>query len=330
MKKQVKTEFLRWYSKNKRTMPWRRTKDPYKILVSEIMLQQTTVRVVIPYYERFLKLFPTAKALASAKEEDVLGAWAGLGYYSRARNLQKATKEVKKRGSFPKTYHDLLTLPGIGPYTAAAVASISFGEAVPAIDGNVIRVLTRLYDLDSDVTRSETKKTLFDLGTKLIEGQPPDQHNQAMMELGATICTPTKPSCLLCPFLKVCQSQKKGNTHLRPLKKPRKPQEPWAWDLFLVEKKGMIALVKGENGSPWLKNTYVLPGATRKLKNKPSKSAFTHSITHHKIFGSIEKKGLGILKNYGPVKWVPRSKIDSVGVSSVVFKAIKSLSGRES
>jgi A/G-specific adenine glycosylase len=320
--KQLQKQLLEWYRGQKRDLPWRQSKDPYAILLSEIMLQQTTVRVVIPYYQKFLKAFPTVVALARAPEEKVMALWSGLGYYSRARNLIKAAKEISKLKTFPDTFDELLKLPGIGPYTAAAVASIAFGQEVAAVDGNVIRVVTRLFDIDADVGSSAGKEKIAALATRLIKDQPPSEHNQAMMELGATICTTANPSCMLCPLMKHCQSRQNATTALRPIKRKNRRQEPWLWEMYLVRKGQKIALVKNENGTPWLKNTWVLPGCATQLKTSKAPPAdFRHSITHHKIFVKIHEKpeyDLTELK----CRWIRPDQIDSLGVSSVVQKAL--------
>ncbi|MDZ4677768.1 MAG: A/G-specific adenine glycosylase [Oligoflexia bacterium] len=315
----------KWYRANKRDLPWRKSQDPYKIWISEIMLQQTTVRVVIPYFEKFIKSFPTVKALANATEEKVLSHWSGLGYYSRAKNLHKAAKKISAQKYFPRTYIELLELSGIGPYTAAAIASIAFNEEVPTIDGNVIRVITRLFDISHDVNSRSGKEAIAHNAAVLIKNQNPSEHNQAMMELGATICLPQNPMCILCPVNKNCQSFKAHTMNQRPVKQKVRKQEPWLWTLYVVKKGNQLALVKNSNGTPWLKNTWVLPGEAKEWNNKtPPLCDFKHSITHHKIFVKIQHKKQKDLKNPNVV-WASAGEMKNLGVSSIVQKVLNLL-----
>lgn len=215
---QFRGSLLRWYAHHKRELPWRRDRDPYRIWVSEIMLQQTRVNAVIPYYDRFLARFPTVKALAFAEEQQLLAAWAGLGYYHRARNLQSAAKQIVNRGGFPRNYDDLRNLPGIGAYTAAAVSSIAFGSARAAVDGNVVRVLSRLLAEPGDVGSAATRLRFERIATELLDPNQPGEQNQAMMELGATICLPRQPQCLLCPVSAHCEARRSGRQKDFPVK----------------------------------------------------------------------------------------------------------------
>jgi A/G-specific adenine glycosylase len=199
---------LNWYEKNKRDLPWRRTHDAYRIWVAEIMLQQTTVATVIPYYERFLARFPTLRDLADAPRDDVLRWWAGLGYYARARNLHKAAQEVVKRydGSIPQNPQELGSLPGVGRYTVGAILSIAFNQEVPLLDGNVTRVLCRVFHVTGDPARSPALRRLWSLAEELIPKGKAREFNQAMMELGALVCTPT-PRCEVCPVGGLCEAK---------------------------------------------------------------------------------------------------------------------------
>ena len=197
-----------WYAKAKRDLPWRHTSDPYAIAVSELMLQQTQVATVIPFYERWLKVFPTWAVLADAKEHDVLKAWEGLGYYRRARNLQAMAKAVAGLGgAMTRSEEGLLALPGIGPYTSAAIGSICFGLPLAVLDGNVMRVLTRLLALSDDIALPKTRAKLQAVANEFLDRKDPSTHNQAMMELGATVCLPRKPMCLICPLQEDCRGR---------------------------------------------------------------------------------------------------------------------------
>jgi A/G-specific adenine glycosylase len=210
---------LTWYDHVKADLPWRRSTDPYFVWLSEIMLQQTQVNTVIPYFERFTAAFPTVEALAAAPLERVLKQWEGLGYYSRARNLHRAAGKIAALGEFPQTAEALEKLPGIGRYTAGAIASIAFNEAVPVVDGNVIRVLTRLYDIDRDTTTPAVQNELWDKAAALVPPDRPGDYNQAIMELGRTLCRPRAPQCPYCPLKTDCAAYDRGTQEQRPVKR---------------------------------------------------------------------------------------------------------------
>src|SRR6266699_3579300 len=220
-------QLLGWFREFQRDLPWRRTTDPYRIWLSEIMLQQTRVVAAIPYYQRFLQRFPDVRMLATAPQEEVLRWWAGLGYYSRARNLQKAAQEIvaKYGGEFPTRLKDLLALPGIGNYTAAAILSLAFGEKHAVLDGNVARVLARLGAIRGDLRESRQWQELQKTADRLLESKSPGDWNQAMMELGATLCTPKSPQCLLCPVAQSCEGRKLGIAELLPEKRKKRATE---------------------------------------------------------------------------------------------------------
>ena len=214
-------QLLDWFYQFRRDLPWRRTKDPYRIWISEIMLQQTRVAAVIPYYERFLAQFPDMRALAEAAEEEVLRYWSGLGYYSRARNLQKAAQLIVAHhaGEFPREATDVLALPGIGNYTAAAILSMAFGAKRAVLDGNVARVLARLGAIRGDLRESRRWRALQETAGKLLVPETPGDWNQAMMELGAMVCMPRAPQCLLCPVAKFCRARISGDPESFPEKR---------------------------------------------------------------------------------------------------------------
>src|ERR1700739_2036429 len=209
---EIRKRLLGWFRTYRRELPWRLNKDPYRIWLSEIMLQQTRVAAVIPYYERFLARFPDIHALATAPQEEVLRLWSGLGYYSRARNLQRAAQEIvaKHGGVFPRTEKDALELPGIGSYTAAAILSIAYGAKYAVLDGNVARVLARIFAIRGDLRDAKRWESLQESADALLEPKSSGDWNQAMMELGATLCTPQSPQCLLCPVAQFCQARKLG------------------------------------------------------------------------------------------------------------------------
>ncbi len=217
-------QLLGWFHQFQRDLPWRRTKDPYRIWLSEIMLQQTRVTAVIPYYENFLQRFPDVRALAAAPQEEVLRLWSGLGYYGRARNLQKAAQQIvaKHGGQFPARLEDVFALPGIGNYTAAAILSIAFGEKHAVLDGNVARVLARLGAIRGDLRESRQWQELQKTADRLLESKSPGDWNQAMMELGATLCTPKSPQCLLCPIAPFCAGRKLGVAESLPEKRKKR------------------------------------------------------------------------------------------------------------
>ncbi len=228
MSKTPSALLLNWYETVKRDLPWRRTRDPYRIWLSEIMLQQTRVETVKGYYARFLERCPTAAALAAAPEETVLKLWEGLGYYSRARNLQKAARTIMEehQGVFPSDYESILKLSGIGPYTAGAIASIAFGQAVPAVDGNVYRVASRFFGIREDVGIPSVQKRIRQLVQASIPADRPGDYNQALMELGATLCSPQRPRCDECPWQHLCDACREGDQDSLPVHEKKQAPKP--------------------------------------------------------------------------------------------------------
>jgi A/G-specific adenine glycosylase len=230
---------LGWYAASKRDLPWRRTRDPYAIWLSEVMLQQTRVETVIPYYERFLAAWPTVHALADAPVDDVLAAWSGLGYYRRARMLHAAARSIADAPAFPSTATALREVKGIGPYTAGAVASIAFDEAAPLVDGNVARVLARLFAVEDDVKSARGVAKMWALAGELVPGQEAGAWNQALMELGATVCVPRDPRCLLCPVQASCAARARGVERELPRVKKKAPPK--------VQRRLAIVATRGES-----------------------------------------------------------------------------------
>lgn len=257
---------LQWYPDHHRDLPWRRTRDPYAIWVSEIMLQQTRVAAVIPYYERFMNELPDVSALAAVSDDRLNLLWQGLGYYSRAKNLKRAAQIVCERyaGRMPNTYQALLSLPGIGSYTAGAIASIAYGERVPAVDGNVLRVYTRLLNDPSDVADPAVKSRVFDA---LKAVMPPDAgaFNQALMELGATVCVPNgQPLCETCPLKGICKAREEGTAGLLPNKRPKKPRSIENRTVFaLYDARAPLLLKRPDRGL--LAGLYELPNVSGTL-----------------------------------------------------------------
>jgi A/G-specific adenine glycosylase len=246
-----RTRILSWFAQYKRDLPWRRTRDPYRIWLSEIMLQQTRVAVVVPYYERFLETFPTLQSLARARTDRVLANWAGLGYYSRARNLQRAAKEMVARhaGNFPREYEAALALPGIGRYTAAAVLSIAYDQPHAVLDGNVARVLARIGALRGDLRAPATWRKLSATAQDLLARNAPGDWNQAIMELGATVCTPKSPRCAECPAEKWCRARKLGIADKLPTaRKKRATVEVALAAAVLLDSRGRTLLVRQSDG----------------------------------------------------------------------------------
>jgi A/G-specific adenine glycosylase len=237
---------LAWFAEFQRDLPWRRTRDPYRIWLSEIMLQQTRVAAAIPYYDRFLQRFPTVEALAVAPPEDVLRLWSGLGYYSRARNLQKAAQTIVAihGGVFPSDPEHVLALPGIGAYTAAAILSIAFQKKHAVLDGNVARVIARLNAVRGNLRANATWPELQNAADNLLAEQSPGDWNQAMMELGATLCTPRSPQCLLCPVSEFCEARKQGLADAIPEKRRKRATvEITLASLVLVDQRGKTLLL---------------------------------------------------------------------------------------
>ena len=216
-------QLLRWYDANRADRPWRRHPTPYHIWLAEVMLQQTQVDTVIPYYERFLAAFPSLEDLAAASLDDMLKLWEGLGYYSRARNLHRAARIVaaEMNGQLPSAAADLMRLPGIGRYTAGAISSIAFGQPVPILDGNLTRIFTRLQDIDGDIRQRESQEALWRLAEDWLPRERPGDYNQALMELGQRICRPRQPRCDICPIREHCKSYAAGTQSLRPHKSKR-------------------------------------------------------------------------------------------------------------
>ncbi|NLM14147.1 MAG: A/G-specific adenine glycosylase [Epulopiscium sp.] len=300
-------QLINWYKKFCRVLPWRENSDPYRIWLSEIMLQQTQVATVIDYFNRFIKSYPNVEALNQAKEEDVFKLWEGLGYYSRARNLIRCAKTIVEEynGIFPKDINKLKKLPGIGPYTAGAIMSIAYNEPVPAIDGNVMRVISRYRMLDVNI--SDTKiRSIFEKEVMALMGGSPREFNQALMELGATICTPKQPKCSECPVKEGCKAFKNETTEQYPVKLKKLQKKVMKMAVIILEHQGKMMIVKRPNSglmanlwgfpaipylpeSPkstvkqYMKDEFDLEVLVNEIKEGP-RHIFTHLIWEMQIF----------------------------------------------
>lgn len=315
---------INWYNENKRELPWRKNRDAYQIWISEVMLQQTTVTAVIPYYEKFIKRFSNVKKLAKASESEVIEMWAGLGYYSRARNLHKAAQILAQRGFFQKA-DELIQLPGFGPYTSRAVSSLAFGEKVGVLDGNVIRVLSRFYGLKLNWWENKEKVKLQALADKLAQTEFNSEINQGLMELGATVCTPKKPICFLCPWKSRCVAFDQGIVEMLPFPKPKSEFEIWQWTLHPVFKKNKInkkdqILLAPNETTPFLKKVLFPHGQAKKLKVKPKKYDLKHGVTKYDIYISILENTKPLTKS---ATWVDLKEIKKVNPTSLMTKILK-------
>ena len=310
---------LAWYRRNARTLPWRETCDPYRIWVSEIMLQQTRVAAVLGYYERFLAAFPTVETLAAAPEEHLMKLWEGLGYYSRARNLQKAAKVVAERGSFPDTYEGLLELPGVGEYTAAAIGAAAFGLREAAVDGNVLRVVARLTDCHDDVLDAKVKRKFREILGDALPAEDADIRvfSQAVMELGATVCVPNgAPKCEACPVRELCLGHERGTAEALPVKRAKKARRAEEMTVFVLLRQGKVALRKrGEEGL--LAGLWEFPHVAGALDEKGAAAAvramglepkeWKNRLTAKHIFTHVEWHMTGYtleVDGDGPQEWV--------------------------
>ena len=251
---------LDWYEKNARALPWRKNADPYRVWVSEIMLQQTRVETVIPYFLKFIQRFPDVRALAESDEEEVLKAWEGLGYYSRAVYLHRGAKMIMDRygGKIPERVTELKKIPGIGSYTAGAILSIAYNQPVPAVDGNVMRVFSRIFEIPDDIAQTETKRNMESLGKIVISQENPSHFNQGLMDLGAMICTPLSPKCDICPLQCLCGAYRSGKQQQLPVKGKKKPVKEIKMEVGIVQAGNKILLVK-RPAEGILANLWALP-----------------------------------------------------------------------
>lgn len=329
-----------WYAGARRDLPWRRTRDPYRVWVSEVMLQQTRVEVAVPYYRRFVARFPDVAALAAAERSEVLALWSGLGYYGRARRLHAAARQiVDGGGKFPGNVAALSRLPGVGGYTAAAVASIAFGEPVAVLDGNVERVGARLLALDGDPKRAASRRRLEAVARELLDPSRPGVSNQALMELGATVCTPRAPRCGECPLRSACRAHRRGEVEAYP--RPRARRSPVRVDVTaaLVRLDGRVLLVRREEDATLLGGTWELPwvesgaeaaaGLARRYGGDWELArrigTVRHAITHRDIRLELWEARLASRAGVGEgieAGWFEPERIPDLPSSSLLAKAL--------
>ena len=317
---------LEWFRENGRVLPWRETRDPYAIWLSEIILQQTRIEQGKPYWERFMKRWPTVEALAQASEDEVLREWQGLGYYSRARNLHEAAKQIVEMGGFPQTLEGIKRLKGVGDYTAAAIGSISFNLPAAVVDGNVYRVLARHYGIETPINTTEGKKEFTALANSLLPANDASAFNQAMMDFGAIQCTPVNPQCTVCPLQETCVALHDGKTALLPVKrKTLKVQERHLVYIY-VRHQGKTAIHRRAAGDiwqglyePWLTET-VPSGAI--LLHQGVKHVLTHRILYADFYLWEPAEQPQLPDDYF---WIPEADIDQYGVPRLIELLLEEL-----
>lgn len=353
-RREIKSILLAWYKRAGRDLPWRRTRDPYKILISEFMLQQTQVDTVIPYYHEFLRNFPTVQDLARASQSRVLKAWEGLGYYARARNLHRASQEItdKFRGEIPTRFEDIADLPGFGPYTTAAVLSIAFNQNYAVLDGNVIRVLSRLFLISDDVSQARVKSRLQDLATELLHKGQAGDYNQAVMELGATVCRPKQPDCEGCPLNPICKAYRSDDPSALPYKAPRKKRPHHTVGVGIVWRQNRLLIARrpeeGLLGGLWefpaskrQKGESLADCCVRSIKEETGvdadiksrfdtvKHAFTHfSVTMH-AFHCIYTAGTATPILCSDTRWVSVDELSDFPFSRANRKLVDAISVKD-
>ena len=314
------------YRRGHRDLPWRREPTPYHVWICEIMAQQTRLEVVVPYWTRWMARFPTVAALAAAPLDDVLAAWAGLGYYSRARNLHRAAQVVvaDHGGELPRTVDGLRSLPGIGRYTAGAIASIAMDVRAPLVDGNVIRVFARVFGLEGDLTTTKAQATLWDLAERAVPVDAPGDFNQGLMELGATVCTPRSPACLACPLAAPCVARKTGRQEELPQKRVKLAPRALGVDLGLVRRRGAWLMVrrpaKGLYGGLWelptLESLGAEPAASTPDAERVQK--LSHRTLRYRVF-TLPKARVSTRPPpapYDAARYFPPDALGALGMSS--------------
>ncbi len=321
---------LRWYRRHRRPLPWRSTNDPYRIWISEIMLQQTRAAAVIPYYERFLRRFPSLDALARSSETALLECWSGLGYYSRARNLRRAARHIVTQlgGKLPQTYEEWTVLPGVGPYTAAAVSSIAFQQPVAVLDGNVARVMARIGNHRGDLRLPRVREELRLHAQALLDRRHPGEFNQAVMELGATICLPRRPQCLLCPISGACEAHRLGVQDELPIKLAAREPTRLAITVAMIERNGSLLLRQRPKQLSLMPGFWELPQAEglhlRGFVLGERLKSFRHSITHHQYTATVFRAATQGRPPAG-YRWISRDRLRVLPLTTITRKALATL-----
>lgn len=313
-------ELSEWFTRVARKLPWRQTRDAYKIWISEVMLQQTQVATVIPYYEKFLAAFPTIEALANAPEDAVLTRWSGLGYYSRARNLQRGAQWIveKHDGTFPRDLDAARAIPGVGPYTAGAVLSIAFDRRTAIVDGNVQRVFSRWYRFEKEIESKDAAKFFWEKAQEWVDaGDSPRILNQALMELGATVCIKGTPRCEQCPISKTCRGKSIAET--LPRRKPRREKVDLDWKVLVQECRGRVLLRKNPAGAWWhglwdFPRIDSVPDGARPLATKK------HTVTHHRLHISPFHLVSNRETPAPDSQWFDKNEVPSLALSSLARK----------
>ena len=346
--RKIQTKLLRWFQKNGRDLPWRKTRDPYAIWISEIMLQQTQVATVIPYYQRFLKSFPTVHDLAKSDLSKVLKTWEGLGYYSRARNLHRASKIVLNhfRGKIPDDLKDLLDLPGIGKYTAGAILSIAYNKEAPILDGNVKRVLSRLFAISSNLEGVKTEGLLWKISESLIPKGCPNSFNQAIMDLGAMICTPKDPQCHRCPLHPHCRAKASGNPERYPSRMVKKRTPHIEAISGVILNNGKVLLHQrppkgllgglwefpnwriGENGKLRLRlKNHIKKEMGMKVEVKEPMGTFKQTYSHFKLTLRVFRCHSLNSNKHQKGNWVTIKNLDQFAMSGIDRRIANTISG---
>ncbi|MGB9456025.1 MAG: A/G-specific adenine glycosylase [Bryobacteraceae bacterium] len=326
VKRRVSSLLARWYAQGHRDLPWRRTADPYRIWVSEIMLQQTRAAAVIPYYHRFVDQFPNVEALAGAAEPEVLALWSGLGYYSRARNLLRAARQIAVRGEFPRHYDELRQLAGVGDYTAAAVASIAFGEPHVVLDGNVLRVVARMENDAGDIGSPRTRERFRAVAEGWLDPRQPGPFNQALMELGATVCLPRRPLCAQCPLRGQCRAWQEGTVDQLPVKLGHVQPARIEAVLLLVRRGRRILLRQRAATERRMPGFWDLP-APEHLPGVRAAAAvgqFRHTITHHHYTFTVKAaRAPQRLPDGSLFRWLEPREAGGIPLSTTARKALR-------
>lgn len=326
----IYTNLYHWYDLNHRPLPWRETCDPYAIWISEIILQQTRVAQGMDYYFRFLDHFPTVQSLSRAEEDEVLRQWQGLGYYSRARNLHKGAQLIAQLGHFPDTMDEIRLIPGVGEYTAGAILSFAFDQPYPAMDGNVYRVLSRLFNIDTPFDTTEGKRLFRSAAMSIMDTQHPRLYNSAMMELGAIHCTEHHPLCSECPLWAECMAREAGTVELLPVRKPR-PALKDRYFHYTIWSDGLSTLLhRREEKDIWF-HLYEFPlrETSQPETDSPSASSInlTHILSHQRIHASFQLKKVSELPQIPHTIIVKWSDLEDYALPKLTINALKRIAG---